>query len=189
MTKELPLWEKIALIGAWLALMGGLTWLVALKPSITGFVPSETSTQVLDVAVTQNTDFVISTEDPTLMLNLKSFRVWGAVYGLGKVRVTLENLDGGRLLVYANTPKRGLETITGFVSHEGMASTPDDKLRIRPTGPVSGQDTLGKPTELVDGACVETCALPDSFRSEEYRLVVEVDDGTVFKLARVSYEV
>lgn len=188
MTKELPLWEKIALVGAWLILLGGLTWLVALKPSITGFVPSETSTQVLDVAVSQNTDFVISTEDPTLMLNLKSFRVWGAVYGMGGVRVTLENLAGGRLLVYANSPKRGLETITGLVSHDGAAA-PGDKLRIRPTGPVSEQDTLGKPDELVDGACVETCTLPDSFRSEEYRLVVEVDEGTVFKLARVSYEV
>ena len=188
MSKPLPTWEKITLLGAWFALLGGLTWLVMDNPSITGFVPTETSVQVLDLEISKTTDFEISTDDPGLLLNLKSFRVWGTVYGSGTVSVWLDNTRGSKLLVYSNKPKSGFESITGMViSNDSPATQLRDTLNIASANPLESGN-LGTATGLVEGVCTETCVLPEAFLSEKYSLIVEVEDAA-FKLERVSYEI
>lgn len=188
MSKPLPTWEKFTLVGAWFVLLGGLSWLVLDNPSITGFVPTETSVQVLDQTVRSTTNFAISTDDPTLLLNLKSFRVWGTVYGTGKVRVWLSNEIGARLLVYSNKPMSGLEAITGLAVGDSYAPEISDRLSIKPVDAIEQGGDLGEATSIVEGACAETCILPEGFRSGKYSLVVEVEDAA-FRLERVSYEI
>src|SRR3972149_5850947 len=82
------------------------------KPSITGFVPTETYTQSLDIDVFESQRFILSSESGEL-LKLSSFSMAGSVDGGGLVNVYLT--DGvKKWLVYSNKRKKGssMEQIT-----------------------------------------------------------------------------
>jgi hypothetical protein len=175
MIRRIPLWEKVAILSAWLILMGGLFMLAGKDQSITGAVPAELNTNILDATITQSEEFAISSNDLDLMLGLRSFRVWGTVHGTGEVLVTLENNDGDSLIVYrANA--------TAMNTH-----LTSDGITIKPTKDVKNGQALSQPTEIVEGGCFDTCLIPASFRDQSYNLKVEVEAGTMFKLNRVSY--
>src|SRR3990172_6199541 len=84
------------------------------RPSITGFVSTETFTQPIDIDVSESQRFVLSSESG-MLLKLSSFSMASTVVGNGLVNVYLT--DGVKnWLVFSNKWKEGssMEEITGM---------------------------------------------------------------------------
>src|SRR3990172_984096 len=83
------------------------------KPSVTGFVSTETYTQSIDIDVFESQRFVLSSDGQ--LLRLSSFSMAGSVNGNGLINVYLT--DGAKKwLVFSNKKKPGssMEDITGM---------------------------------------------------------------------------
>jgi hypothetical protein len=88
---------------------------------------------------------------------IKSVRLWGSITG-DKADVWLVNQRDERLKVFTTVPT-GMAGITGMtVSNSG--------------------------TRILDGVCKETCLIPASFTTKEYRVIIQVDDKTIVNVQR-----
>jgi hypothetical protein len=153
------------------------------KPSITGFVSTETYTQPLDIDVFESQRFVLSSQSGDL-LKLSSFSIAGTVTGNGVVNVYLT--DGVRKwLVFANRRKAGssMEQITGMAVSE---------LNIEPSEKLNRIETLPEGYEARSGAfqneCLETCVLDEEmFNKPELYLDVIIEPGTSLYISEIRY--
>ncbi len=151
------------------------------KPSITGFVPTETYSQELNIAVSESQRFTLSAGEA---LKLSSLSLSGTVTGPGLVNVYLS--DGSRhWLVYSNKKKPGsdMEIITGMAVRE---------LNIEPSGSIDRIESLPAGYKAVPGAfkdeCIETCLLDDSlFSSSSLYLDVILEPGATLHISSIRF--
>ncbi|MEM3154604.1 MAG: hypothetical protein QW165_03520 [Candidatus Woesearchaeota archaeon] len=153
------------------------------RPSITGFVPTETYAQEIELHISESQRFVLSapTNEP---LRLFSFALSGTVAGSGLANVYLS--DGNiRRLVYSNRKKPGsaMEIITGMAVSE---------LNIEAGGRIDRIETLPAGYTTVGGAfaneCVETCVLDSSaFTGTVLYLDVIVEPGTTLHISGIRF--
>src|SRR5574342_282352 len=151
------------------------------KPSITGFVPTETYSQELNIDVAESQRFTLSA---TESLKLSSLSVSGTVSGPGVVNVYLS--DGTRhWLVYSNKKKPGsdMEIITGLAVRE---------LDISPGPKIDKIESLPAGYKAVTGAfkdeCAETCVLDDSlFSTSSAYLDIVLEPGTTLHISNIRF--
>jgi hypothetical protein len=153
------------------------------KPSITGFIPTETYSQPIDLDVFESQRFVLSSESGEPLL-LSSFSIAGSVSGAGLVNVYLT--DGAKKwLVFSNRRKPGssMEQITGLAVSE---------LNIEPGDSLNRIETLPSGYQAFSGAfqneCLETCVLDEEmFNKPSLYLDVIIEPGTSLHISEVRY--
>lgn len=173
--------EKHRLILSIIVLGAIVAALIIGKPSITGFVPTETYSQELDIVVSESQRFTLSASES---LKLSSLSVSGGVNGNGLVNIYLS--DGKRhWLVYSNKKKPGsdMEIITGMSVRE---------LDISPGPKIDRIESLPAGYKTVPGAfkdeCVETCVLDDSiFSTSSAYLDVVLEPGTSLHISNIKF--
>lgn len=173
--------EKHRIVLATIVLGVVVAALLVGKPSITGFVPTETYSQELNIDVFESQRFTLSAGE---VLRLSSLSVSGEVKGSGLVNLYLSD-GSNRWLVYSNKKKPGsdMEIITGMAVRElDISSGPKiDRIESLPAG-----------YKAVAGAfkdeCVETCVLDDSlFDSSSAYLDVVLEPGTALHISNIRF--
>lgn len=151
------------------------------RPSITGFVPTETFSQSLDIDVFESERFVLSSIGA---LKLSSLSLSGEVFGSGLVNVYLSDGDS-KWLVFSNKKKKGssMEHITGFAVGE---------LNIAPGGKLDVVESLPDGYVVESGVfsaeCLETCILDKSlFEKSELFLDVVIDPGAQLHISEIRF--
>lgn len=153
------------------------------KPSITGFVPTETYSQELNIEVSDSQRFILTASSHDV-LKLSSLGISGNVQGPGLVNVYLS--DGSRRwLLFSNKKKPGsdMEVITGLAVRE---------LEIEPGSKIDKIETLPAGYKAAPGAfkdqCAETCVLDESaFTSEQLYLDVVIEPGTTVHISSLRF--
>jgi len=156
--------------------------LVFSRPSITGFVPTETFSQQLDIDVFESQRFVLSSDSGALKLSALS--VSGDVSGSGLVNVYLS--DGtAKWLVFSNKKKQGssMEHITGFAVSE-LDIAPGEKLdRIE-----SLPDGYSAQSGSFSNECWDTCVLDEGmFDKRELYLDIIIEPGTSLHVSEIRF--
>ena len=153
------------------------------KPSITGFVPTETYTQSLNIDVSESQRFVLSSESGEL-LKLSSFLIAGSVDGNGLVNVYLT--DGDRKwLVFSNKRKVGssMEQITGMAVSD-LNIEPGERLNVIESLPSGYQTRSG----AFQNECLETCVLDEEiFNKSSLFLDVIIEPGTSLHISEIRF--
>jgi len=153
------------------------------KPSITGFVPTETYSQELNIDVSESQRFILTASSGELM-KISSLALTGTVKGAGLVNVYLS--DGNlRWLVFSNKKKPGsaMEVITGMTVSE---------LNIEPGNKIDKIESLPTGYKTIEGAfrneCAETCLLDDSLLSSlTLYLDVILEPGTALHISSIRF--
>ncbi len=193
-------------------LIGVFSFYAFLSPASTGFVSSEAVAQWFNLSVQHTSAFDLSpyAESP---LRLQSLRISGSVETAGGVSVYLFGSDGSRRLVYTNIGPSSGNRITGMATGgrgDRFAAVATGAFSLQRSA--VDEDTLQKETsaaksavssvlsqlfsesddaldvrrvETFSGECFETCDMPPS--SASYRLVVDVEPGTLFHLDNIIY--
>jgi hypothetical protein len=155
--------------------------LIFSRPSITGFVPTETFSQELDINVAQSQRFTI-TSDRVGPLRLSSFSLAGTVAGSGLVNVYLT--DGiKKWLVFTNKKKPGsaMESITGMTVLNIEPGQKLDKIETLPPGYTAGPGAFRN-------ECIETCILDEQmFDKPELFLDVILEPGTLLHIDEIRF--
>lgn len=153
------------------------------KPSITGYVSTETFTQPLDIDVSESQRFALSAESGEF-LRLSSFSMAGSVVGNGLVNVYLT--DGARKwLAFSNRRKEGssMDQITGMAVSE-LNIEPGDKLNRIETLPDGYQTRSG----AFQNECLETCVLDEElFNKSQLYLDIIIEPGTSLHVSEIRY--
>ncbi len=150
------------------------------KPSITGFVPTETVSQKLDIHVTESQRFVLTASSGALKLS--SFALTGTVAGNGLVNVYLSD-GSNKWLAFSNKKKQGtsLEQITGLVSLEIEPGERLDSIESLPDDYITEDGAFNK-------ACAETCMLDESmFNKAQLFLDVIIEPGTTVHISELTF--
>ncbi len=152
------------------------------KPSVTGFVSTETYTQSIDIDVFESQRFVLSSDGQ--LLRLSSFSMAGSVNGNGLINVYLT--DGAKKwLVFSNKKKPGssMEQITGMAVSD-LDIEPGEKLNRIETLPSGYQTASG----AFQNECIETCVLDEEMLNKpELYLDVVVEPGTSLHISEIRY--
>jgi len=152
------------------------------NPSITGFVPTETFSQELDIDVFESQRFTLTPSSGSLRLS--SLSLAGSVSGFGLVNVYLS--DGAkRWLVFSNKKKPGssMEQITGLAVGE-LDLVPGEKLNEIQTLP-SGYITE---SGSFSNECLETCILDEALLDKPMLyLDVILEPGTSLHVSGISF--
>ncbi len=153
------------------------------KPSITGFVPTETYSQELNIEVSNSQRFILTASSHDV-LKLSSLGISGNVQGPGLVNIYLSN-GSHRWLLFSNKKKPGsdMEIITGMAVSE---------LDIEPSNKIDKIESLPAGYKATPGSfkdqCAETCVLDDSaFTSEELYLDVIIEPGTTVHISSLRF--
>lgn len=153
------------------------------KPSITGFVPTETYSQELNIEVSNSQRFILTAASHEV-LKLSSLGISGNVQGTGLVNIYLSN-DNRQWLLFSNKKKPGsdMEIITGLSVRE---------LNIEPSDQIDKIETLPAGYKTTPGAfknqCTETCVLDESaFTSKQLYLDVIIDPGTTVHISSLQF--
>ncbi len=153
------------------------------KPSVTGYVSTETFTQPLDIDASESQRFVLSSESGAL-LKLSSFSMAGTVVGTGLVNVYLT--DGVRnWLVFSNKRKESssMDQITGMAVADLNIESGERLNRIE-TLPSGYQTRSG----AFQNECLETCVLDEElFNKEQVFLDVIIEPGTSLHVSEIRY--
>jgi len=156
--------------------------LVIGKPSITGFVPTETYSQELDFDVYESQRFILSSDAG--VLKISSLALTGSVQGSGLVNVYLS--DGSqKWLVYTNKkkPSSAMEHITGMAVNE-LDVVPGERIDRIETLPAGYKTSTG----AFQNECVETCVLDDSlFNKPTLYLDVIIEPGTTLHISGMRF--
>jgi hypothetical protein len=153
------------------------------KPSITGFVPTETYVQELNIDVYESQRFVLSYSNGE-PLKLSSLMLSGNVYGNGLVNAYLSN-GVDRLLAFSNKRKKGssMEQITGLAVSE-LNIAPGEKLNQIEALP----DGYLTKSGLFQNECLETCILnEDMMNRQVLYLDVIIEPGTSVHISEVKF--
>ena len=169
--------------------------LVFLRISSTGnIVHTSAHSQSLGIEISDSKRFALEslTGNP---VHLTSFSLAGEVTGDGAVAAYLE-AEGTRTLVFTNLRKdrskniiTGLPTTSSTESQGGFGSA---LFRVREDSALPFEKIYreGMPPESgrFSESCEESCSLePESFNKPDYNLLVFVEEGTEFLLARIRY--
>lgn len=154
--------------------------LVIGKPSITGFVPTETYSQELSIDVLESQRFTLTSPN----LKISSLALSGSIQGSGLVNVYL---SGGahKWLVYSNKKKESssMEQITGMAVQE-LDIAPGEKLNIIETLPAGYKTDSG----AFQNECVETCLLSeDLMNRDSLYLDVIIEPGTNLHISGIRF--
>jgi len=149
--------------------------------TITGYVPSETYQQELDIEVYESQRFRLSSDEA---LRLSSFSISGEVFGVGLVNIYLS--DGNTIwLVFSNKKKTGsaMEHITGFAI---------GGLNIKSMGKINKIETLPEGFSTLSGKfyneCSETCVLDEAFfNKKELYLDIIIEPGAIVSIDKIKF--
>ena len=153
------------------------------KPSITGFVPTETHVQSLNIDADESQRFILRPTDQKT-LKLSALSLSGSVSGTGLVNIYLS--DGtNKWLIFSNKRKQGssMEQITGLAVQE---------LEIEPGQRLDTIESLpdGYSTEagVFNNQCVETCILDEGmFNKPQLYLDVVIEPGTRLHVSSIRF--
>jgi hypothetical protein len=156
-----------------------ITVLVTNKPTITGFVPTTTYLQELDINVDSSQRFILNTTT-----NLSSLAMSGSISGPGLVSIYLS--DGNHeFLVYSNKKKHtpSIEHITGLAVSE-MVIEPGEKLDRIDSLP----DEYTTEPGAFNNQCLDTCMIsPDQFATKTLYLDAVIDPGTHLHISQLLF--
>lgn len=148
------------------------------RPSITGFVPTETYSQELDIHVVESQRFILTSD-----LKISSLALSGSVQGSGLVNVYLSGTY--KWLVYSNKKKErsSMEQITGMAVQE-LDISPGEKLNVIETLPLGYKTDSG----AFQNECIETCLFSEDLtnRAALY-LDVIVEPGTNLHISGIRF--
>lgn len=153
------------------------------KPSITGFVPTETYSQQLDIDVFESQRFVLSSVDNSV-LHLSALGVSGRVDGNGLVNVYLSD-GSAKWLVFSNRKREGssMSQITGLAVLKIESGQKLDRIESLP----AGYSVVSGPFQ---NTCLETCVLPDDLLQKSMLyLDVIVEPGTSVHISELYFSV
>ncbi len=153
------------------------------KPSITGFVPTETYSQELNIDVLESQSFTLIPSAGGL-LKISSLALSGSVQGSGLANVYLSD-ESQKWLVYSNKKKESsaMEQITGMAVQE-LDIQPGEKLNKIETLPVGYKTVSG----AFQNECVETCLLhEDLMNRPSLHLDVIVEPGTSLHISGIRF--
>lgn len=152
-----------------------VTSLLVSDSGITGFVPTDTISQNVDLTVSSSQRYSLKSDTDLLT----SLSISGEVVGSGLVNVYLSNGDD-ELLVYSNKRKisSAMQSITGLAA-----------LEIEPQGRLDRIDSLPGEYVTINGAfesqCSQTCSI--SGLSGPFYLDIVVDPGTTVKISKIVF--
>src|SRR3989344_1946425 len=153
------------------------------EPSTTGFVPTKSYTQGLNIEVSESQRFRLSADTP---LKFTSLMISGEVKGKGLTNIYLVAGDH-RWIVFSNKQKQGrsVSKITGFATSE---------LIIEPGEKISTTETLPSGYTVREGQfsneCADTCVIDTNLlKDEEAWLEVIVDEKTNVKISDIIFTV
>jgi hypothetical protein len=152
-------------------------------PSTTGFVPSKSYTQGLNIDVTESQRFRLSSGEP---LRFTSLMVSGDVKGKGLANVYLVAGEK-RWLIFSNKHKQGREgsKITGLATSE-LIIEPSEKISVKEELGPGYVTTTGK----FSNECAETCILESHLLGgKEAWLEVIVADNTQVHISDIIFTV
>ncbi len=153
-------------------------------PSITGYVPTTTYSENVDIDVVKSQELYIQSKDG-LPMSITSLLLTGEVTGEGLVNVYLKDPREHKLLVFSNKEKKGsaLETITGMAVHE---------INVIPGKTINKIETVSERYNKIPGKfinqCKETCSLdPKIFVSNQFVLEVIIEPGTTLHILGIKF--
>ena len=153
------------------------------EPSTTGFVPTKSFTQGLNIEVSQSQRFRLSSGEP---LQFTSLLVSGEIKGRGLASVYLV-AGGHRWLVYSNKQKqgRGVSPITGFATSE-LIVEPKEIIEVEEKLPPGYSGFEGQ----FSNECAQTCILDSNLlKGTEAWLEMIVEEGTTLKISDIIFTV
>jgi len=146
------------------------------EPSVTGFVPTETFSQELDIFVDGSQRFSLSSDEP---LYLTAFSISGLIKGPGLVNVYLVS-NNGKSLVYSNKkkPVSSMESITGMSVLTIEPTQRIDKIEVLPPG-------YKTQSGVFQNECSETCIL----QGEQLPMYLDViiEPGTTVQISEIRF--
>ncbi|MBS3148523.1 hypothetical protein J4219_06555 [Candidatus Woesearchaeota archaeon] len=159
-----------------------VTVLVTTQPNITGFVPTTTHSQTLDLVSSETKRYSLT---PSFgKLHLASFAVSGNVAGSGLVNIYLTDGEQ-KLLVYTNKRKvkSNLAQITGYVPADLIIS-PGESLNETDTLPSGYTTQSGTFTSV----CIETCVLGQQFlKKDKIFLEVIIEEPATVHITEMAF--
>ncbi|PIN74802.1 hypothetical protein COV18_06315 [Candidatus Woesearchaeota archaeon CG10_big_fil_rev_8_21_14_0_10_37_12] len=152
------------------------------RPSITGYVATETHYQNLDITVDESQQLDLSWQ--TAPSKLLAVSLSGQVQGTGLVNVYFV-AGQNKWLVYSNKQKRdrSMTSITGLATNE-LAVTQGKTINKIET---VEDDYLAVP-EVFQNQCIESCSLDRTvFTTEKVKLEVIIEPGTNLNINEIRY--
>jgi len=155
--------------------------LIFSKPSITGFVPTSTYSQGLDIMADSSQRFIL--KSPTGQpLGINSLSLSGVVSGSGLVNIYLS--DGQtKLLAFSNKEKieSAMQHITGLAV-ANIIVEPGQRIDLIESVPDGYKTTSGG----FQNECMETCLIDINLGSQAF-LDIIVEPGTSVKLTELRF--
>lgn len=161
------------------------------KGDIVGNIVIDFERHSVGVFVDKSKSFVLSLSEG-VPVNLKSLGVSGEVFGVGRVKIFVDNGFGVRRLVFSNE-----EGANAVLSVDGdFAQFSNDKIKgfdLSEYRVLTPEFYDGSGTEVFAGSfkrvCGETCELESGlFNSARYELLFFVEDGASVRLKEVLYK-
>lgn len=151
-----------------------LTTLLVSDSGITGFVPTETISQNVNLEISSSSRYELKTNG-----TLSSLSLSGEVVGNGLVNIYLSN-GNQEFLVFSNKRKvsSAMQHITGLSVMELKPKERLDRIDSLPEGFVTAQGAF-------ESQCVQTCVL-NGFSGSAH-LDVVVDPGTTIKINKIVF--
>lgn len=159
-----------------------ITVLALGKPTITGYVPTQTHSQNLNIDVGQSQRFTLMAPNGTLKLS--SFSVSGTVTGSGLAKVYLSD-GNNNWLVFTNAKRKTspMKHITGLATSE-LLLQPGEKLEEATTIPAGLIAEEGN----FENECIETCILDEKLSPiEKIYLDAIVQPGTNLHISEITF--
>lgn len=149
------------------------------KPSVTGYVPTETVSQGIDVFADASQRFYVRSDRPVALSGLS---LSGVVEGDGLFNAYLVR-GGERVLVASNERSRrsAMAEITGMMS---VSVQPGERLDV-----IESTDYVVSDKSFVN-ECVDSCILdPKRWFGQEFVLDVVLEPGTAVRISRIRFSV
>lgn len=170
--------ERHRLLLAGIVVVALLAAVMFSKPSITGYLPTETVSQGINIKVDNSQRFYLDSDE---LISLRGFALTGAVEGEGLVNVYLLNpKTSQRLLVASNDRPSvgGMAHITGLAT---ISVRPGERLDLIESGDFEAGGSFVN-------ECRDTCTLPAAdFTSDKFVLDVIVEPGASAHISRLKF--
>jgi len=170
--------------------------LIFFRPSVTGFVASDTKAQILNIVLSDSQAFDLkSTSGEPIYIS--SFSMSGDITGEGDAAVYLVN-GATRSLVYSNVgQKRKPSLITGAATgiaaaHAVEIEQNNQSIIVEEGKKLTWPGNLGENSASgsFTAVCMDSCYLDASnFTANNFELQVFVEPGTTFKLQEILYTI
>ena len=164
------------------------------RPSVTGFVASDTKAQILNMDFTESQALTLTSGNESVYIS--SFSISGDIKGDGDVAVYLAS-SAARSLVYTNTgqqkkasPITGMAT--GIPAAHAVEVVESGGLLVEEGKKLDWPGNLGENSASgsVTAVCVDSCYLSaNDFTASNFELQVFVEPGTTFKLQEILYTI